>query len=1656
MLPLTSQRSLHCWDAMITEPYAELQLNYIELPADKYPKLDNICGQVSSPSVDKNLVGGVLNVEDIYFKTTLFPNFVGCLREFQKSTFCIDFDARHQRIVRVFEDDSSKAAIHDAPSLPYFGNDFYAKFKTNLASIPVWRGDDDLEEFFSTGYTMMEKPLNISKERNMTPRISILGRKQKLEKILTNEVKVRHGMTELGKHAGLAPENETEDVQKERSRWGVFPFNSPCDVSDRNVKSQNLGNDDKAIFSDGRCERIPDLLQEVCSSEINLLGHIWPEQGPAVFLQESVSTALEPFSGNLNALAGIGRRSSESALSATSMHIIDRMFEKKLLPGATFETFITGEMDGLIDFKMTSVLELDSTRKKKRIEKDANESKKSRQASLEAKSPKEIRGVTVAKNPWILAVQAVDKSVRKRAQFEELDILDLESLSSKRSKWSYNRGQNIPMLFSESFVGQKRASLEQMNSKAETASMVAIVDMDVTSQFNPRPLSVNGRLINLAPQLSRHELHGPSVGLKGNVKDRLLSSTHALRCIPVAPMLPHTFVRKRGSIQHGSDESRHDLEQWECDPMAVGRSMIDMLDLHFKLDARERKRRGIGQRDGQILSGRSGAVGQGQQGVQGRVSLLGRTSRSILKEVAEFCTPLADSATDGGHGTGSRSRIQKAALRPPRTTSMTEFLRYAFLPATSFENANYSCYSMSDATVAVEAADINRGTCEESKRSIATSALPNTNIEAVRMSKYGDESRYAQQKSAAVSTVPAVSESPLETEEAGAGDKEVAGDTEEAGDAGSRWGINERDDQNKEVKDKAVVEEPELQDQAPPNHMDFLSGIDPRSSAERHYQIEAASLVPQTLDLDQMVASYLSMHRLPQAGGKPVPQPAVRLRVNPVIITPSHVSDIPSNQERGDNEMSVGSGSADRVGQDVQVLGQKTRFMDVVESSVTLTARNVTPSTGGRDKVEIKRATLSGKQSQYFSAVMAPIAQTSMVTPSKGEEEGVKEEEVQENDGREIEMNVSAPASSTRFNGLCILVSESFLELSEGSWAITTLAEKYGITCIDTLLKDPVTVIVDSSTAVCVIEEGTVGQVSSLKEFVKQLTGLVYRYSCIWIIIISRKGDEEAAIIDGREGEVETGMRNLFTAISRFPVSVIVRSITESSSTALKTTTTTGSDTNKDAGTGTGSAVGAQLAEMIHLVCNDNANTVCITHNILRERFVSREFLKALQGSDSIAFAEQCDFLQLFPSLNFYTAAQILSTISLKQIAEHLPERISALKKALLFVPPLDPVRLDSAFALFTVHCGLQRSLGRGTVTVPAVESRWKGLPGDRESVTDSASVSTLNQRQHHDQQSTAQTRHYSDPVKARDEEAWEPPNTGSRHRRGVEDNVSGGNSRETMTGNRGKQGRRQGQLETQRREGYRALLHSDNNSYNDDNMNHYVDSYDSHGDSNIEQRQYNGLDDGFNNMDRDGSTYRPRRSSDGHYVERPTDRGAVRETGYGYNAWDRDGEGFQESLRPDQQLEMPYNRRESPRQTALRNESQYFDEMQSVTSSRRRGDPSVDTAGYDDDYSLRTTAGAEQPRNTMHIRGQQHQFQHQHQHQHQGREQQLYRENYDVDDYDRQELYNHQHLQQQQNHQQFQQQRQYPQQQEQQQHSASAVAGRIQDPRNFARPGRR
>ena len=99
-------------------------------------------------------------------------------------------------------------------------------------------------------------------------------------------------------------------------------------------------------------------------------------------------------------------------------------------------------------------------------------------------------------------------------------------------------------------------------------------------------------------------------------------------------------------------------------------------------------------------------------------------------------------------------------------------------------------------------------------------------------------------------------------------------------------------------------------------------------------------------------------------------------------------------------------------------------------------------------------------------------------------------------------------------SGLRVLVSEELME--NCSWLAAELHQSHGIVCLDAPLEEPVSMIIDTSTCVCILTIPTVLERPALKQFVKQLTSLCWKFSTIWLVITAT--DQQHYDRDGGEG----------------------------------------------------------------------------------------------------------------------------------------------------------------------------------------------------------------------------------------------------------------------------------------------------------------------------------------------------------------------------------------------------------------------------------------------------------------------------------------------------------------------------------------------------------
>jgi hypothetical protein len=225
---------------------------------------------------------------------------------------------------------------------------------------------------------------------------------------------------------------------------------------------------------------------------------------------------------------------------------------------------------------------------------------------------------------------------------------------------------------------------------------------------------------------------------------------------------------------------------------------------------------------------------------------------------------------------------------------------------------------------------------------------------------------------------------------------------------------------------------------------------------------------------------------------------------------------------------------------------------------------------------------------------------------------------------------------------LNIIVSDSVVEWQ--SEVIRSLNKNYHISCVDYPLGYPLAYILDSTTCICImrlpIGTGHDPQFGELKHFVKYLTQQAFKWSTIWLVVIDDANDDSSD--ENKSSRIsQTGAQivnpfllQLYRTLARFPITVATRYLTSTTS----------------------------LPALISCALNNAACISARSHACLNTSFVSREFLTRFHSSTSenfeaasfqqqqVIFEIQCEFLQSFPSINKYTAAQLLVNYGLKEL----------------------------------------------------------------------------------------------------------------------------------------------------------------------------------------------------------------------------------------------------------------------------------------------------------------------------------------------------------------------------------------------------------------------
>lgn len=248
---------------------------------------------------------------------------------------------------------------------------------------------------------------------------------------------------------------------------------------------------------------------------------------------------------------------------------------------------------------------------------------------------------------------------------------------------------------------------------------------------------------------------------------------------------------------------------------------------------------------------------------------------------------------------------------------------------------------------------------------------------------------------------------------------------------------------------------------------------------------------------------------------------------------------------------------------------------------------------------------------------------------------------------------------------LPVLVSEGFLE--QQCATLGELERRHGVRCIDCALEQPVSMIVDACTAICLVPSGTVLEKAQLKQFVKQLTRITFKYSCIYIVVVldDQLGGNNAtggALLNASWSlRLSRAMLTLKQALVRFPAQAF---LCECCSTTSSVTT------------------------MLARICQQCAAVAVQGGDTTSRAYRSRPYLQCLNDADAQHMAH-CEFLQRYPTVNYYLAAWMLHVVPLQQLVATDPAALTSTLRRGHALPQTVEACVRAFLQLSSEHIGL-------------------------------------------------------------------------------------------------------------------------------------------------------------------------------------------------------------------------------------------------------------------------------------------------------------------------------------------------------------------------------
>jgi hypothetical protein len=231
---------------------------------------------------------------------------------------------------------------------------------------------------------------------------------------------------------------------------------------------------------------------------------------------------------------------------------------------------------------------------------------------------------------------------------------------------------------------------------------------------------------------------------------------------------------------------------------------------------------------------------------------------------------------------------------------------------------------------------------------------------------------------------------------------------------------------------------------------------------------------------------------------------------------------------------------------------------------------------------------------------------------------------------------------------LDVLVSERFLE--QHAHASGEIASAHGINLVDCPLEEPLSFILDATTAVSILPVDVLTDRAKLKVLVKQLTNITFKFSKIYLVLTVHSGAQS-----------NTAQLQLCQTLMRFPAQVMLRQCSASPT-----------------------AVGQVVNQLCRLCVRDSAAGADAT----TAKYLHRPFIEHVLRAEGNILSH-CEFLQRFPTVNFYLACALLHHFPLRSLLRQTPAAVCSQLRAQHVCAGETEGMVASFLQLVSTHAGL-------------------------------------------------------------------------------------------------------------------------------------------------------------------------------------------------------------------------------------------------------------------------------------------------------------------------------------------------------------------------------